>query len=88
MSDLSIGRQAPIPKYIVKNVPNKKTDIAIGLLKGLENLLTFSINGKIKLVQILRIGLGVTIMVDIGQVYFGFLVQLFFYIKKIMVLMM
>ena len=47
MRDLSIGRQAPIPKYTVKKVPNKKTDIAIGLLKGLENLLTFSMKGKI-----------------------------------------
>ena len=47
MSDLSIGKHAPIPRYIVRKVPNKKTDIAIGLLKGLENLLTFSINGKI-----------------------------------------
>ena len=34
-------------RYIVKKVPNKKTDIAIGLLNGLENLLTFSIKGKI-----------------------------------------
>ena len=47
MSDLSIGKHAPIPRYIVKKVPNKKTDIAIGLLNGLENLLTFSIKGKI-----------------------------------------
>ena len=42
-----MGKQAPIPRYIVKKVPNKKTDIATGLLKGLENLLTFSINGNI-----------------------------------------
>ena len=42
-----MGKHAPIPRYIVRKVPNKKTDIAIGLLKGLENLLTFSINGKI-----------------------------------------
>ncbi len=47
MSDLSIGKQAPIPKYIVKKVPNKNTDIATGLLNGLENLFTFSIKGKI-----------------------------------------
>ncbi len=47
MSDLSIGKHAPIPRYIVRKVPNKNTDIAIGLLKGFENLLTFSINGKI-----------------------------------------
>ena len=47
MRDLSIGKQAPIPRYIVKKVPNRKTDIAIGLLKGLENLFTFSMNGKI-----------------------------------------
>ena len=47
MSDLSIGKHAPIPRYIVKKVPNKKTDIAIGLRKGLENLLTFSMKGKI-----------------------------------------
>ena len=47
MSDLSIGKHAPIPRYIVKKVPNKKTDIAIGLLNGLENLFTFSIKGKI-----------------------------------------
>jgi hypothetical protein len=45
--DLSIGKHAPIPRYIVRRVPNKKTAIAIGLLKGLENLLTFSINGRI-----------------------------------------
>ena len=32
---------------MVKKVPNKKTDIAIGLLKGFENLLTFSIKGNI-----------------------------------------
>ena len=44
--DLSIGKQAPIPKYIVKKVPNRNTDIATGLLNGFENLLTFSINGK------------------------------------------
>ena len=42
-----MGKQAPIPKYIVRKVPNKNTDIAIGLLKGLENLLTFSIKGNI-----------------------------------------
>ena len=42
-----MGKHAPIPRYIVKKVPNKKTDIATGLLKGLENLLTFSIKGKI-----------------------------------------
>ena len=36
-----------MPRYIVRKVPNKKTDIAIGLLKGLENLLKFSMNGKI-----------------------------------------
>ena len=36
-----------MPRYIVRKVPNKKTDIAIGLLKGFENLLTFSIKGKI-----------------------------------------
>ena len=36
-----------MPRYIVRKVPNKKTDIAIGLLNGLENLLTFSIKGKI-----------------------------------------
>ena len=42
-----MGKHAPIPRYIVKKVPNKKTDMAIGLLKGLENLLTFSMKGKI-----------------------------------------
>ena len=42
-----MGKQAPIPKYIVKKVPKRKTDIATGLLKGLENLFTFSIKGKI-----------------------------------------
>ena len=47
MSDLSIGKHAPIPRYIVRKVPNKKTDIAIGLLNGFENLLTFSIKGRI-----------------------------------------
>ncbi len=47
MSDLSIGKHAPIPRYMVRKVPNKKIDIAIGLLNGLENLLTFSIKGKI-----------------------------------------
>ena len=47
VSDLSIGKHAPIPRYMVKKVPNKKTDIAIGLLNGLENLLTFSMKGKI-----------------------------------------
>ena len=36
-----------MPRYIVKKVPNKKTDMAIGLLNGFENLLTFSIKGKI-----------------------------------------
>lgn len=42
-----MGKHAPIPRYIVRKVPNKKTDIAIGLLNGLENLFTFSIKGKI-----------------------------------------
>ena len=42
-----MGKHAPMPRYIVRKVPNKNTDIAIGLLKGLENLLTFSIKGKI-----------------------------------------
>ena len=42
-----MGKHAPIPRYIVKKVPKKKRDIAIGLLKGLENLFTFSIKGKI-----------------------------------------
>ena len=42
-----MGKQAPIPKYIVKKVPKRKTDIATGRLKGFENLFTFSINGKI-----------------------------------------
>jgi hypothetical protein len=46
-NDLSIGKHAPIPRYIVRKVPNKKTDIAIGLLNGFENLLTFSIKGRI-----------------------------------------
>jgi hypothetical protein len=45
-------------------------------------------NGKIKLDRIQRIGLGVTIMVVIGQVYFGFLEQPFYCINKISVLMM
>ena len=47
VSDLSIGKHAPMPRYIVRKVPNKKTDIAIGLLNGFENLLTFSIKGRI-----------------------------------------
>ena len=42
-----MGKQAPIPRYIVRKVPNKKTAIATGLLNGLENLLTFSMKGKI-----------------------------------------
>ena len=42
-----MGKQAPMPRYIVKKVPKRKTDIATGLLKGFENLFTFSIKGKI-----------------------------------------
>ena len=45
--DLSIGKHAPIPRYIVKTVPNKNKDIATGLLKGLANLLIFSMKGRI-----------------------------------------
>ena len=36
-----------MPRYIVKTVPNKNKDIATGLLKGLANLLIFSMNGRI-----------------------------------------
>ena len=36
-----------MPRYIVKTVPNKNNDIATGLLKGLANLLMFSIKGRI-----------------------------------------